>query len=76
MASQHCPECRSQHVELRETRTDHAPVEAVPYRHYRCLEADCGCWWHTAEKVISVRPESRWLNGKFLVKLLRVVTLA
>lgn len=61
--SQHCPECHSPEIELRETRTDDRPVEIVVYRHYRCLAIGCGGWFHTAEKWISIRPESRWLNG-------------
>lgn len=62
MASQHCPECRSSDVELRETRTDDRPVEIVVYRHYRCLAIACGSWFHTAEKLISIRPEAKWLD--------------
>lgn len=60
MPSQHCPECRSVRVECKETRTDHRAIEAVGYRHWECHP--CGCYWHTVEKVLSVRPDARWLS--------------
>ena len=49
-------------VHRHETRTDHAAIEAVPYRHYSCRS--CLAWWHTEEHVSSVYPSSRWLGGK------------
>lgn len=59
MAWPRCPECGSEINRVLETRDDAAPVEPVVYRQYTC---ECGCFWHTAEKLIDVRPGKRWLR--------------
>lgn len=56
-----CPEC-DEKVDVDEKRDDTNPVEPNVYRSYVCT---CGCWFHTVEKLISVRPETRTLQRKF-----------
>lgn len=64
MAWPRCPECKSTDTHVEESVDDAAPVEPVKYRHHAC--GACGCYWHTAEKLIDVRPEKRWI-GRLLV---------
>lgn len=56
-----CPEC-DEKVNVSEKRDDRNPADPNVHRSYVC---PCGSWFHTVEKVSSVRPETRTLQRKF-----------
>lgn len=62
MSWSRCPECGAKDVPATEPATDTKPVEPVQFRLYDCPNAACGCYWHTAEKLIVVRPATRRLR--------------